>query len=298
MSKIFVIVPAYNEADGIAKTLAALRAQFAAMPAHEMRLCVIDDGSTDDTRNRAQQAGADFVLVHKRNRGLGATVRTGLKAGRDMGFDIVVKFDADLQHDPADIPALIVPILDDEADIVYGNRLDRIEYAMPLVRRFGNAVFTALMRWLTGWSLRDSQPGMFAVGRAYLECFFIPGDYNYTQQVLLDAYHKGMRFRHVSIRFSKRLTGSSFVTLRYPTRVLAHILMVLISVRPMRVFVPVGAFFMVIGFIVFSVELAMWLTGHADKPVEDVNLVLGSTLFGLQTLFFGLLAELIVQRSR
>jgi hypothetical protein len=94
-----------------------------------------------------------------------------------------------------------------------------------------------------------------------------------------------MRFRHVSIKFSKRLTGRSFVTLHYPARVLAHILIALISVRPMRVFVPVGAFFMVIGFIVFSVELAMWLTGHATKPVENANLILGSTLFGVQTFF-------------
>src|SRR5690606_15584467 len=107
----------------------------------------------------------------------------------------------------------------------------RITYKMPFVRRVGNWVFTRLMAWLTGWPLKDSQPGIFAVDRSYLECFYMPGDYNYTQQILLDAYHKGLRFQHADVTFRSRVSGKSFVSFRYPFKVLPQILMVLVGVK-------------------------------------------------------------------
>jgi glycosyltransferase involved in cell wall biosynthesis len=263
-----------------------------------VRIYVVDDGSSDNTLVRARQGGADRVLRHQVNRGLGAAVRTGLAAARDDGADIAVKFDADLQHDPADIPALIDPIEQDMAEIVYGNRFDRIEYRMPLVRRAGNFVFTRLMAWMTRWPLRDSQPGILAVSRAYLANFYLPGDYNYTQQLLLDAYHKGMRFAQVPVSFRPRTAGRSFVSLRYPFRVLPQLVRVLVGVQPLRVFAPIGLAFLALGCGIGAVEMVQWLLGKAGKPVVHVNIVLGSILFGVQTLFFGLIADLIVRQNR
>jgi len=226
---------------------------------------------------------------------LGAAVRTGVAAARAQHADLVVKFDADLQHEPNDIPMLIQPILRDEADIVYGNRFERMQYRMPLIRRLGNRFFTGLMRWLTGWPVRDAQPGIFAAGKAYLDIFFLPGNYNYTQQVLIDAYHKGMRFAHCSVTFHPRTSGRSFVTFGYPFRVIPQILMVIASVNPMRFFVPMGLLFLLGAGVVFSVEMILWLMHQTLKPVLHVNAVLGLSLFGLQTLFFGIIAELINQ---
>ncbi len=264
----------------------------------ELRIYVVDDGSVDGTRHAAEQAGADRVLRHRTNRGLGAAMRAGLVAARTDDASIAVKFDADFQHDPQDILTLMQPILDDEAEVVYGDRTAGMRYRMPLLRRSGNLCFTALMRWLTGWPLRDSQPGILALSRVYLEQFFLPGDYNYTQQILLDAYHKGMRFEHVPVTFHRRTSGRSFVTLRYPFKVLAQIVLVLVGVKPMKVFAPLGLAFIAVALAVFLWQVSAWLSGDAEKPVQNVNLVIGSGLFGLQTLFFGLLAELIVRRSR
>ena len=243
------------------------------------------------------EAGADRVVHHKVNRGLGAAIRTGLVSARSDGADVVIKFDADLQHDPNDIPDLIQPILLDEADIVYGDRFERIEYRMPIIRKIGNITFTRLMAWLTGWPLKDSQPGIFAVSRTYLERFYLPGDYNYTQQLLLDAYHKGMRFAHVPVSFRKRETGRSFVSLRYPFKVLTQILLLLTTLKPLRVFVPLGATFVLIGGGVFAWDLVHWLLGITSRPAVHVNAILGFGLFGIQTLFFGLLGHLIIQQG-
>jgi hypothetical protein len=169
---------------------------------------------------------------------------------------------------------------------------------MPLLRRAGNSAFTWLMRRLTRWPLKDSQPGIFAVNRAYLEDFSLPGDYNYTQQILLDAYHRGMRFCHVPVTFRRRMTGRSFVSLKYPLKVLPQIVRVLVCVKPLHVFGLVGLAFLLTGSVLAAFDLAQWVKGLTGKPVVHAVGVVGLLLFGLQTLFFGLLADLIVQRGR
>lgn len=298
MKRLVVVVPAFNEAETIESTIAGLRqaGPGLAEAGYELSVYIIDDGSRDQTGQIARNANADRVLVHKVNQGLGAAVRTGLRAARDDGFDIAVKFDADMQHDPHQINHLIQPILNDEAEIVYGER--QLEYRMPFVRRVGNMVFSGLMRWLTKWPLRDSQPGIFAASREYLSVASIAGDYNYTQQVLLDAYHKGMRFAHVPVTFRKRETGKSFISMKYPFKVIPQIVFTIAGVKPMKVFFPVGATFFMVGVAVFLWQITEWLLGYSDRPVQQVNLVLGSALFGLQTIFFGILAQLIVQTRK
>ena len=296
--QLLAIVPAWNEEKSIAEVLGGLQACAGGLAGQGIGLsvCVIDDGSTDGTAEAARRAGADLILTHRSNRGLGAAVRSGLAHARDRGFDLAVKLDADGQHDPADIPALIAPILEDRADLVFGNRFPRMTYRMPLVRRWGNAVFRSLMRWLlSGWQIRDSQAGMFAANRAYLDRFFLPGDYNYTQQVLLDAWLKGMRFAQTPIAFHARTSGSSFISFKYPFKVLPQILLLLVMVRPLKVFLPLAGMFLAAAVGLFGVELVLWLQGSTSKPVEHVNLVLGLALFGINTGYFGLLAELLVR---
>jgi len=297
-NSLLVIIPALNEEKSIGQVVEDVRKCTDCLAAMglDLRICVINDGSSDDTASVAARAGADHILVHKRNQGLGAAVRSGLRYGQDQGVGLVVKLDADGQHDPADIPDLIAPILADQADVVYGNRFPRMTYRMPFIRRVGNVVFRWLMRWLTSWEINDSQPGILAVNNSYLKVFFLPGDYNYTQQILIDAYHKGMRFDQVPVRFKQRETGNSFVSLKYPFEVLPQILMTLVMVRPLRVFLPMAALFLAAALGVFGVEFTLWLLGRAAKPVEHVNLTLGLAIFGLNTGYFGLLAEIVVRR--
>ncbi len=300
MRKLVVVVPAYNEQGKIEQVIAGIgdvKAK-AAERGFELLVYVVDDGSGDETGLLARKCGANRVIKHKVNLGLGAAVRSGLLAARKDGADIVVKFDADLQHEPEDIISLIGPIVEDEADVVYGNRFERIEYKMPLVRRAGNRAFTKLMSMLTKWPLKDSQPGIFAINRDYLEVFNLPGDYNYTQQILLDAYHQGMRFAHVPVTFRRRTTGKSFVSMKYPFKVLPQLVFVVMSTKPMKVFFPIGILFLVFGGGIFSIELVLWFLDKSIKPVTHVNAVLGLMFFGLQTLFFGLLAELIIRTNR
>lgn len=300
MKRLSIVIPAYNEGEMIANAVKALKKKSADIKkaGYLLRIIVVNDGSKDQTQAEAEKAGADVVVRHKVNRGLGAAIRSGLQAAFDDGADIAVKFDADLQHDPDDVLPLISPIINDEADIVYGKRFNRIEYRMPFVRRAGNYVFTALMRMLTGWPLEDSQPGIFAVNRDYLKVFNLPGDYNYTQQVLLDAYYNAMRFAHVDVRFKKRETGKSFVNFRYPVKVGHQIILMLISFKPMKIFGTLGSLIVLSGFALSAWEISLWLRQLSDKPVMHVNAVMVLLMSGFQLFFFGLLAELIVTMHR
>ncbi|MBI2240883.1 MAG: glycosyltransferase family 2 protein [Magnetospirillum gryphiswaldense] len=298
--QLYVVVPAYNEEATIAAVIGGLRAvsDRIAQMGGVLNTLVINDGSKDRTVAEAEQAGVDCLVSHRVNQGLGAAVRSGIKEAIAMGADIVVKFDADMQHDPADIPALITPILEDQADLVYGHRHNRIEYRMPLVRKAGNHFFNALMSFLTKQKVVDGQPGIIALGPAYLPKFHIPGDYNYSQQILLDAYFNGMRFTQVDVSFRPRVAGQSFISLRYPIMAISQILIILAMFAPMRIFGKFGLLCSLAGGILFIVQLVMFFLGITEKPVAQVNLVLGLVMLGVQSLSFGIIAELIRQQKR
>jgi len=298
--KLFVIVPAYNEEPSITAAVAALRAAKSGVGdlGGSLSILVVNDGSADRTEKLAREAGADAVVSHRINRGLGAAVRTGIAEAITRGADLVVKFDADLQHNPADILPLIAPILEGRSDVVYGHRHSRISYRMPLVRKLGNLFFNRLMSYLTGQKVTDGQPGIIALGPDYLRTFHIPGDYNYAQQILLDAYFKGMRFSQVDVSFRPRTSGQSFISLKYPFIALSQILIILAMYAPMRVFGRFGLLSGLAGTALFLVELVLYFLGLADKPVGNVNLVLGLVILGSQSLCFGIIAELIRQQRK
>jgi glycosyltransferase involved in cell wall biosynthesis len=117
--KTIAIVPGYKEADRIGETVCAIRP-------HVDLVLVVDDGSPDATAERARQAGA-LVVRHCVNRGQGAALRTGLEGALSLGAEVLIQLDADGQHDPTYIPAMLAPILAGEADVTFGSRFMGVE---------------------------------------------------------------------------------------------------------------------------------------------------------------------------
>jgi glycosyltransferase involved in cell wall biosynthesis len=295
-----VIIPAYNEQESIECAINGVRAITPKIEAlgGALKIIVINDGSSDDTGSRAIKAGADHVLTHRANRGLGASVRRGLAEAVLINANIAVKLDADLQHDPSDIPSIIAPILRDEADIVFGHRHTKIDYKMPLVRRWGNRFFNWTMSRLTGWNVVDGQPGLLAVNKAYLSVFYLPGSYNYAQQILLDARYNDMRFTQVDVAFRQRASGTSFVSLKYPFMAIYQILVIIATYAPLRVFGIFGIGALALAALVVFAEMVIFFAGITERPVDHPNLVLGLLFLGWQGLLFSILAELTRRRER
>lgn len=149
--KTVVLIPAYNEATTVARVIDALLPSFPVV--------VIDDGSTDETAQRATAHGAT-VLRHVLNRGLGAALRTGFLYACENKFDAVVTIDADDQHDHRDVPRLVQALMQEGVDMVIGVRT---QTTMPIARRVYNFCGTAFTALLFGSSFTDSQSGLRAI---------------------------------------------------------------------------------------------------------------------------------------
>lgn len=155
-AQVVVGIPAYNEENAVGSTVLGVKR-------YVDDVVVVDDGSTDRTPEIVEQA--DVTLIkHERNRGKGAAVRTLFEQAQHLDCDALVLLDADGQHDPADIPALAAPVVEDEADMVIGSRYldpaDRDE--TPVYRRVGQVVLDYCTTQVTGADLTDSQSGFRA----------------------------------------------------------------------------------------------------------------------------------------
>ncbi len=220
MKVLAVVVPAKDEDATLGELLDRLAR--VRVPGHELRPIVVDDGSADRTAEVARERGAS-VVRHAENRGLGAAVRTGLRAAVEAGASVVAYLDADLEYYPEDIPGLVEPILAGRADYVLGSRFLGGARGMSLPRRLGNCAFTALLVLLTGCRISDGQTGMRAFTREAASRAEIIHDYNYAQVLTLDLVSKGFRLEEVPIRYRVREYGESFITWRYPAKVLPAI---------------------------------------------------------------------------
>lgn len=295
MDKILILIPCYNEEKNISRCLKNITKLN---NKKIKKILLIDDGSTDNTVKIASTFKNVLIHQHSSNKGLGAAVREGLKLTNKIDVNLVVKIDADCQHDSKDILEIIKPITEDKYDLVYGNRKNKIKYKMPILRRLGNICFSKLMKFLTGWDIEDSQPGIFAIRKENIKDLKIFGDYNYTQQVLLSSYYAGLKFKQIDVTFYKRFEGSSFISLKYIYVALTQILSMLIYFRPLRTFGKIGVFLLSLAFLISSVQFSFWVFGYSEKIIQNVNLIIGLTIVGGQSLLAGLLGELIVNLNK
>jgi glycosyltransferase involved in cell wall biosynthesis len=155
------LIPAYNEGG----TIATVIEQVQALP-FAKQVIVIDDGSTDGTAELVEALDG-VLLLRQANRGKGAAVRAGIPHAEG---EIVVIQDADLEYDPADVPALIEPILDGRADVVYGSRLSggRPQRAYLFWHRVGNRFLSLVAGVLFNTTLSDMETGYKAFRRDVL----------------------------------------------------------------------------------------------------------------------------------
>lgn len=215
--RVAFVIPAHNEEKNLPRVLAAL-SQI--QVAHEV--VVVDDGSADGTAEIAAAHGA-MVVRHDRNRGLGAALRTGLAAARDLDVTAAVYLDADGEYDPRDAELLLTPIREGRADYVLGSRFKGTIEGMTLSRRVANRAFSVLLSALCGRWISDGQTGYRAFSRRALDVAEIVHDYNYAQVLTLDLLHKGMRMTEVPVRYQRREHGRSFIKAQYLWRVPAGI---------------------------------------------------------------------------
>ncbi|MEW6746057.1 MAG: glycosyltransferase family 2 protein [Planctomycetota bacterium] len=206
-SRLLVVVPAFNEASGIGATLDEIH-----NAAPQATVLVVDDGSTDTTAAVALQHGARVARLPF-NLGIGGAVQTGFRHAADGPFDIAIQIDADGQHVPASIPALLQPLLSGEADVVVGSRfLDVESYRSTRPRLFGIQLLSWLAARLTRCRVRDATSGFRAYNRRAFSLLAdnYPTDYPEAEALVLMS-RAGLRVREVGVAMRPRVFGRSSI---------------------------------------------------------------------------------------
>lgn len=255
MREITAILPAFNEEVAIGSIVLRTK-QYAD------RVIVIDDGSSDRTADVARLAGAE-VIQHSKNRGKGAALKTGFESLN--GVDIIVTIDTDGQHDPADIPKLVEPILIGEADIVNGSRyINGSKKDTPLYRRLGQMVLDKATNMGSGLNVTDSQSGFRAFAAYTKDVFrFEQNGLAIESEMLADAAKAGLRVKEVEIGVRYDVDGSSEHPLTHGLKVLFRILQDIELNKPLYYFTLPGIMISAIGIWMGLEFLSIFFHGGA-----------------------------------
>lgn len=296
MSTLVVMIPAYNEEADIADVIREIPRQIEGVD--RTFVLVIDDGSRDRTVEVAQEAGADFIIRHRHNRGLAVSFRDGLDAALSLGADVIVNTDADNHYDQTRIPDLVKPILAGEADIVIGSRPISGLKEMTFTRRWGNRFANWIFRFLYGLpSDTDISSGYRAYSRDAALRLSLTSKYTYTHETLISALDQRLTIASIVVP-ARDVTRPS----RLMSSVRSHVFragsvafMSFVVYRLFRVLAWTSAILMLVGAVLWGRFLYFFISdggaGHLQSLVAASLAILLGTLLLIAGFFAAMLAK-------
>ena len=292
--KLVIQIPAFNEEGILGAALAALPRAVSGFS--RLEVLGVDDGSEDRTAEVARAAGAHRVLRFSVHRGLAAAFSAGLDEALAMGADVVVNFDADLQYDPDDIPALVAPILAGRADLVVGDRGPGTLAHFSPVKRLLQRLGSWAVRQASGLRVPDAASGFRALTREAARRVNVFSRMTYTLETLIQAGSKDLRVVSVPVRARPPARRSRLFTsvTRYVLVQGANVLRITALYKPLKIFSAAAGVFLLAGTALGVRFLYFYFAGL--NPAGHVqSLILGAVLIvvGAQTFLIALLADLV-----
>jgi glycosyltransferase involved in cell wall biosynthesis len=261
METLSVIIPAYNEEDGIASIVERV---LGARPALEacrvgLELIVVDDGSRDRTAEIVAEYPQVCLVRHRTNYGYGAALKTGFAHARGqwLGF-----LDADGTYPPEHFPALMDAAHQQQADLVIGSRMAGSESQMPLSRRIGNLFFATLVSLIGNHHISDSASGMRVIRRDVLARLYpLPDGLNFTPVMSTRAIHEELKMVEVAIPYSERVGRSKLTIVGDGIRFLQSIVWTALNYNPVRVLGGIGVACMALAMLIALALIGVRLRG-------------------------------------
>jgi glycosyltransferase involved in cell wall biosynthesis len=297
---VAVVVPAYNEETQISRVIES-------MPEFVDRIIIVDDKSTDNTSAVVEgflgKNPRVVLLRHEVNQGVGGAIATGYMWARDNGMDTATVMAGDGQMDPAELPVLLDPVVEEGVDYSKGNRLVHADaYTLiPKMRFFGNTVLSYLTKIASGyWHIADSQTGYTVIGKRALHAIDwnqMYKRYGQPNDLLVRLNVLDMRVRDVPIRPVYNVGERSGIKVRKVLFTISALLVrmyfwrlwqkyVLRDAHPLALFIFFGLFMFALGGM-FSIRLLFRWFFDGYVPVMTSIAMLFSFTMGLQSLFFG-----------
>jgi len=273
--KVSVVIPAYNEAEGLSVIVPKLRHL-----AEVAEVIVVDDNSTDSTVDAAAAAGAR-VIRQPYNKGYGASLKRGI---REAASDVVVIMDSDGQHNPDDIARMLDTMGKNQYDMVVGARSGQSH--LPRLRRPGKVLLHWVAQFLVSQKIPDLNSGFraFRRERALEFMHILPNGFSFTTTLTLALMKAGYSVGYVPIRATARVGGKSAVNfLRDGLQTGLLIIRVITLFNPLKVFAPVSLVLLLAGII-----YGLWGIG-VNRHIPSGALL--SILVGLVILCFGILSD-------
>lgn len=274
MTILSVVIPAYNEEDGIteiATRVLAVAPDLKKAGVEEMELLVVDDGSRDKTAEVASNIKGVTLVRHPKNKGYGAALKTGFAQakGELIGF-----LDADGTYPPEYFPKLCQSALRG-AELVIGSRMAGEKSEMPLVRRIGNFFFATLLTILGRQKVTDSASGMRVFKREILEHVYpLPDGLNLTPVMSTRALHEGIKIEEVPIPYSERVGRSKLSAIRDGRIFLQSMVWTAMSYNPVRILGLIG-----LGSLGVAGLVSLWLVYLRARGVTTLDSASVAALF-------------------
>jgi glycosyltransferase involved in cell wall biosynthesis len=223
VSRVLILIPAYNEEGAIGGVVNEVRAVMPGVP-----ILVVDDCSTDATIHTARAAGAR-VLSLPHHLGLGGAVQAGYRLAFELEYDYVIRVDGDGQHDPRDIPKMLETLEREKCEMVIGSRfIDGSGTHSGFLRAAAIVFFRAVLRPILDHPVHDPTSGFVGVNRTALSVFSRSFPLEYPEiEALVVLQRRRFRFVEVPCRMRPRRTGRSTIT---PFRSLYYMVHVLLGV--------------------------------------------------------------------
>lgn len=270
--KVIIQIPCYNEEESLPVTLSALPRQLPGIDCVEW--LIINDGSSDKTVEIACGYGVDHIISLTHNQGLARAFKCGIEEALLRGADIIVNTDADNQYCAQDIIKLVMPIVDNSADIVIGTRpvadISHFSWSKKILQKAGSWV----VRIASKTDVVDAPSGFRAFSRNAALRINVFNGYTYTLETIIQAGRNGMRILSVPIRTNEYLRPSRLMksSLSYVIRSSITIFRIFVIYYPFKFFSILGLLNFFVGFFLGIRFLLLWISGHGDGHIQSLIL--------------------------
>lgn len=294
--KLLVMMPCLNEEKTISQVISTIPKMIKGIASVDV--LVVNDGSTDKSEDSARRSGA-AVISHRVNQGVGRAFQSGLNYALQKGYDLMVNIDSDGQFSPNDIPKLIEPIINGQAEFVTASRFidNKPIPNMSLIKRWGNFKMSQLISKLANKKFTDVSCGFRAYSREALQRLTLHGKFTYTQETFLDLAFKNLKILEVPIDvkyFPDRQSRVAKSILNYAYNTSLIVFKTYRDYQPLKFFWTIAALWAVPGVLLLTFLLSWYIAKGSFTPhIWSGFLGGGFLLIALSFFIVGIFADML-----